>query len=39
MTTIAAEVEQAAKTADEATIRTHLAVLASYLARVEITYE
>ncbi|MBA5875317.1 MAG: hypothetical protein GDA66_12320 [Nitrospira sp. CR1.2] len=39
MTTIAAELEQAAKTAAEATIRTHLATLASYLARVEITYE
>ncbi len=39
MTTIAAHVEQAAKAGDDASIRTDLATLASYLARVEITYE
>ncbi len=39
MTTIAGRVEQAAKAADEASIRQDLVALASYLARVEITYE
>ena len=39
MTTIAGRVEQAAKVADEASIRRDLTTLASYLARVEIAYE
>lgn len=39
MTTIAAHVEEAAKAADESSIRKTLATLASYLERVEITYE
>ncbi|GAB1724951.1 MAG: hypothetical protein GDA65_03255 [Nitrospira sp. CR1.1] len=39
MTTIAGRMEQAAKAADEASIRQDLVALASYLARVEITYE
>ncbi len=39
MTTIAGRMEQAAKAADEASIRQDLVVLASYLVRVEITYE
>lgn len=39
MTTIAGRVEQAAKAADETSIRQDLVALASYLARVEITYE
>ncbi len=39
MTTIAGRVEQAAKAADEVSIRTDLVALASYLARIEIMYE
>lgn len=39
MTTIAGRVEQAAKAADEVSIRQDLVALASYLARIEITYE
>lgn len=39
MTTIAARMEQAAKTADETAIRNDLAIVASYLERVAITYE
>ncbi len=39
MTTIAARMEQAAKTADETAIRNDLAILASYLGRVVTTYE
>lgn len=39
MTIIAGRVEQAAKAADEASIRQDLIALASYLARVEIAYE
>ena len=39
MTTIAGRVEQAAKAADEVSIRQDLVALSSYLARPEITYE
>ena len=39
MTTIAGHVEAAAKVADDASIRKHLATLAAYLERVQITYE
>lgn len=39
ITTLAAHVEEAAKAADEASIRKDLATLASYLERVEIAYE
>ncbi len=39
MTIVAARVEQAAKRADEVSIRNDLAALASYLERVDITYE
>jgi CheY-like chemotaxis protein/HPt (histidine-containing phosphotransfer) domain-containing protein len=39
MTTIAGRVEQAAKAADEASIRQDLVALASYLTQVEIAYE
>ncbi len=39
MTIIAGRMEQAAKTADEASIRQDLNALTSYLARVEIAYE
>ena len=39
MTTVAARLEQAAKAADERSIRDDLATLTSYLNRVEILYE
>lgn len=39
MTVIATRLEEAAKAADERSIRTDLPVLASYLERVKIVYE
>lgn len=39
MTTMAARLEQAAKTADEGSIRRDLTALTSYLDRVEIVYD
>lgn len=39
MTVVATRLEQAAKAADERSVRADLPVLASYLERVEIVYE
>jgi HPt (histidine-containing phosphotransfer) domain-containing protein len=39
MTTVAARLEQAAKTADAGSIRNDLSLLASYLDRVEVVYD